>query len=68
MTSSDDLPGAARAPPRDVERRDAAPSFSTATPSLTLPGGGGPVRGLGEKLSTQAATGAVTLQVPIAAR
>ena len=37
-----------------------------AAPSPSLPKGGGALRGLGEKLTINAASGTVTLQVPLA--
>jgi RHS repeat-associated protein len=42
------------------------PDVSGSLPSITLPRGGGAVRGLDETLSVGAATGAATLSVPIA--
>jgi RHS repeat-associated protein len=44
----------------------AARERSALLPSLTLPTGGGAIRGIGEKFSTNAATGTGSLDVPIA--
>src|SRR5262249_14471140 len=40
-------------------------SFTISPPSISLPKGGGAIRGIGEKFSTQPATGTGSLNVPI---
>jgi RHS repeat-associated protein len=45
---------------------DAAPSVMPALPALALAKGGGAIRGIGEKLSTNAATGTFSLALPVA--
>ena len=42
-------------------------STAVSIPSLSLPKGGGAIRGIGEKFGTNPATGTSTLSVPIAA-
>ena len=52
-------------PPRPA-RRPSGPDVAGALPSITLPKGGGAVRGLDESFSVGAATGAAAMAVPIA--
>ncbi len=56
-------PGAGRAGAASSER--GAPGASLL-PALALPKGGGAIRGIGEKLSTNPATGTASLSVPLA--
>lgn len=46
--------------------RPGAASPRALLPSITLPKGGGAIRGIGEKFSTNSATGTVSLSIPIA--
>ncbi|WP_238554796.1 SpvB/TcaC N-terminal domain-containing protein [Paraburkholderia hospita] len=50
--------------PGSVEKADEKP-FALAAPQLSLPHGGGAVRGIGEKFATEPATGTGSLTVPI---
>ncbi|XXY21866.1 SpvB/TcaC N-terminal domain-containing protein [Sorangium sp. So ce216] len=60
-------PGAAAAPRRsDAQEAGARALKPVAPPSPSLPKGGGAIRGIGEKFAVSAATGAGSLQVPIA--
>ncbi|HVK29951.1 MAG TPA: SpvB/TcaC N-terminal domain-containing protein, partial [Nocardioides sp.] len=45
---------------------DAAPAPSSLLPAITLPKGGGAIRGIGDKLEVNAATGTGTFTVPLA--
>jgi RHS repeat-associated protein len=53
-------------PPPDAAQ-DKDQSFSVAAPQLSLPKGGGAIRGIGEKFAANPATGAGSLSVPICA-
>src|SRR5215203_5449757 len=44
---------------------DAQPRSQSPTPSLSLPRGGGAIRGVGEKFTANPATGAASMSVPI---
>ncbi|HBB87907.1 MAG TPA: hypothetical protein DC047_09850 [Blastocatellia bacterium] len=52
--------------PKNQEAGAAAPSASTRLPSVSLPKGGGAIRGLGEKFGVNPATGTGSLSVPLA--
>ena len=47
--------------------KDAASSEKSAAPSITLPKGGGAIRGIGEKFAANPVTGTGSMSVPIAA-
>src|SRR5271154_6003812 len=49
---------------KDLRRND--DTFQVSSPQLSLPKGGGAVRGIGEKFSANAVTGTGTVSVPIA--
>lgn len=53
-------------PTRGRDAGEEAKGFTVAAPSLTLPKGGGAIRGIGEKFSVNPATGTGSLTVPIA--
>jgi len=62
-------PGPAAAGPEAqpaAQREPATPYKPVTPPAPSLPKGGGAIRGIGEKFSVAAATGAGSLQVPIA--
>src|SRR6476620_5325858 len=46
---------------------DSQPSFLEAPPTISLPKGGGAIRGLGEKFAANPVTGTGSLSVPLAA-
>src|SRR5499425_1018870 len=46
---------------------DSESSFLTKPPAISLPKGGGAIRGIGEKFSANPATGSGSMSVPIAA-
>ena len=46
--------------------RDDAPSFLTVAPAISLPKGGGAIRGIGEKFAANPVTGTGSMSVPIA--
>ena len=48
------------------EKSDRKESPSSPLPALTLPKGGGAIRGITEKFAVNAATGSVSLSIPIA--
>lgn len=51
---------------QETGRTSATPDASFTAPQINLPKGGGAIRGIGEKFSTNAATGTGSLQIPIA--
>src|SRR5678815_3088402 len=59
-------PRAARADSRPTAPSRDAPSAVPVAPALSLPRGGGAIRGIDEKLSTNLATGTASFRVPIA--
>ncbi|WP_437580754.1 SpvB/TcaC N-terminal domain-containing protein [Sorangium sp. So ce887] len=60
-------PGAAAAPTSSGAQEASAHALkAVAPPAPSLPKGGGAIRGIGEKFAVSAATGAGTVQVPIA--
>jgi RHS repeat-associated protein len=58
--------GSARGHAAKGEAGDSPGAASSLLPALTLPKGGGAVRGIGEKFSVAAATGTASLGVPLA--
>src|SRR4051812_18209554 len=52
-------------PTTPSEARSQANSFSVAAPSLSLPKGGGAIRGMGEKFAANPVTGTGLLTLPI---
>src|SRR5438552_17724159 len=50
----------------DQDASPTAPSEKSAAPSISLPKGGGAIRGIGEKFTTNPVTGTASLSVPIA--
>lgn len=54
-------------PPSPTQENDATKqSFTVAAPQITLPKGGGAIRGIGEKFAANPATGTGSISVPIA--
>ncbi len=51
---------------RSQETKDAQPSHLVAAPALSLPKGGGAIRGIGEKFAANPVTGTGSMTVPIA--
>src|SRR5438309_2427811 len=54
---------------KESDNREAAPNKSDTrplTPTLTLPRGGGAIRGIGEKFAANPVTGTGTMLVPVA--
>src|SRR5713101_8391830 len=50
----------------DSIKKDASDGGSSAPPSISLPKGGGAIRGIGEKFSANPVTGTGSMSVPIA--
>src|SRR5580692_2559735 len=57
---------ASHAPRKREETPNPPRPGSPSLPAITLPTGGGAIRGIGEKFSTNACTGTFSLQVPLA--
>jgi RHS repeat-associated protein len=55
---------ASKSPPGSIDTKDAGP-FGVVPPSLTLPSGGGAIRGIGEKFAANPVTGTGSTTVPI---
>lgn len=51
--------------PHSPGEPDVVSSFQTAAPKISLPKGGGAIRGIGEKFSTNSMTGTASLSVPV---
>jgi RHS repeat-associated protein len=51
---------------QDGNNKDSADKFLVQAPSLSLPKGGGAIRGIGEKFATNLVTGTGSLSIPIA--
>ena len=64
---SRELQSATQSTPTQATQSTASPSGSSSGsfPSISLPSGGGALRGIGEKLNVNAATGTATLSIPI---
>ena len=54
-------------PPQSGGRSEADESFGVRAPSITLPKGGGAIRGIGEKFGANPVTGTGSMSVPICA-
>jgi len=60
-------PSSRKGPPSDTKNESAsADSFLVSPPALSLPKGGGAIRGIGEKFSANPVTGTASMSVPIA--
>jgi len=58
-------PPTADPPPSNENRPAPAEDFRVAAPQVSLPKGGGAIRGIGEKFSANPVTGSATMSVPI---
>jgi RHS repeat-associated protein len=64
-TDPSSRPGHAVERPNDAGQRKDAPSASAPLPSISLPSGGGAIRGIGEKFTVNPVTGTGSLSVPL---
>lgn len=64
-TSRSGAPGRGGGPPGDGGPGPAPPSAPVAAPAVSLPTGGGAIRGIGEKFTANPVTGAGSLTVPL---
>jgi RHS repeat-associated protein len=59
-------PDAPKAPSNDSAQASAQSNFSVQAPSISLPKGGGAIRGIGEKFAANPVTGTAGMSIPIA--
>src|SRR2546421_7088448 len=66
MVNNENKQGVNQKVATDVSSQDSANASSSPLPSLSLPKGGGAIRGIGEKFTANPVTGTGSMSVPIA--
>src|SRR6266699_928918 len=66
MVNNENKQGVNQKAATDVSSQDSANASSSPLPSLSLPKGGGAIRGIGEKFAANPVTGTGSMTVPIA--